>query len=207
MNSGACQQAIDDTPPLNEAADVNEWLWLGDGFAQLADEAERDGDSGALGVVVTVRPRITIYPAEVVARALSQRATVVRQWQLFLTRYAALMIPVSAELPLPDGLDLQGNAELQRVWESQFLMRATPVLGVPAPTVATGLVGQTPVGVQIVAARYREHLCLRAGEAIDPRGAPPAPIDPRSWHDDSTKINLQPEARHRGLQANVAPRW
>jgi hypothetical protein len=37
--------------PLNEAAEVNEWLWLGDGFAQLADEAERDGDPGALPVV------------------------------------------------------------------------------------------------------------------------------------------------------------
>jgi amidase len=158
-------------------------------------------------VVVTVRPRITTYPADVVARALVQRATVVRQWQLFLTRYAVLVIPVSAELPFPDGLDLQGNAGFQRVWESQFLMRATPVLGVPALTVSTGLVGQTPVGVQIVAARYREDLCLRAGEAIEARGAPPAPIDPRSWHDDPAKIDLQPEARHRGIQADFAPRW
>jgi amidase len=34
------------------------------------------------------------------------------------------------------------------------------------------------VGVQIVAGRYREDLCLRAGEAIEARGTPPAPIDP-----------------------------
>jgi len=27
--------------------------------------------------------------------------------------------------------------------------------------------------------RYREDLCLRAGEAIEARGTPPAPIDPR----------------------------
>jgi amidase len=37
---------FDDTPPLNEAAQVQEWLWLADGFAQLADAAERDGDPG-----------------------------------------------------------------------------------------------------------------------------------------------------------------
>jgi amidase len=66
------------------------------------------------------------------------------------------------------------------VWDAQFLLRATPVLGLPALTVSTGLVGQSPVGVQIVASRYREDLCLRAGEAIEARGTPPAPIDPRS---------------------------
>ena len=39
-DAGWTVEEIDDTPPLNEAAEVNEWLWLGDGFAQLADEAE-----------------------------------------------------------------------------------------------------------------------------------------------------------------------
>jgi amidase len=179
-DAGWTVEEIADTPPLNEAAEVNEWLWLGDGFAQLADEAERDGDPGALAVVAAVRPRIKTYPAGVVGRALLQRATVLRQWQLFLNKYAVLLIPVSAELPFPDGLDLQGNAAIQRVWDAQFLLRATPVLGLPALTVSTGLVGQSPVGVQIVAGRYREDLCLRAGEAIEARGTPPAPIDPRN---------------------------
>jgi amidase len=179
-DAGWTVEEIEDTPPLNEAAEVNEWLWLGDGFAQLADEAERDGDPGALAVVAAVRPRIKTYPAGVVGRALLQRAPVLRQWQLFLNKYAVLLIPVSAELPFPDGLDLQGNAAIQRVWDAQFLLRATPVLGLPALTVSTGLVGQSPVGVQIVASRYREDLCLRAGEAIEARGTPPAPIDPRN---------------------------
>jgi amidase len=40
-------------------------------------------------------------------------------------------------------------------------------LGLPALTVSTGLLGRTPVGVQIVAGRYREDLCLAAGEAIE----------------------------------------
>ena len=37
--------------------------------------------------------------------------------------------------------------------------------GLPALTVSTGLVGRIPVGVQIVSGRYREDLCLSAGEA------------------------------------------
>lgn len=177
-DAGWTAEEVVDTPPLNESAEVNEWLWLADGFAQLADAAERDGDPGALAVVTAVRRWGKTYPADAVARALVQRATVTRQWQLFLNRYAVLLIPVSAELPFPDGLDLQGNAAFQRVWDSQFLLRATPALGLPILTVSTGLVGQSPVGVQIVANRYREDLCLRAGEAIEARGTPPAPIDP-----------------------------
>ncbi len=177
-DAGWTVEEIDDTPPLNELAEAQEWLWLADGFAQLADAVERDGDPGALTVVAFARPRTKTYPADAVARALVQRAAVRRQWQLFLDKYAVLLIPVSAELPFPDQLDLQGNAAFQRVWDSQFLLRATPALGLPALVVSTGLVGQTPVGVQILASRYREDLCLRAGEAIEARGTPPAPIDP-----------------------------
>src|SRR5215510_6089396 len=179
-DAGWTVEEVDDTPPLNESAEVNEWLWLADGFAQLADAAERDGDPGARAVVAGVRPRIKTYPADAVARALVQRAAVVRQWQLFLNRYAVLLIPVSAELPFPDGLDLQGNEAFQRVWDSQFLLRATPALGLPMLRVSTGLVGQSTAGVQIVANRYREDLCLRAVEAIEARGTPPAPIDPHN---------------------------
>jgi amidase len=179
-DAGWIVDEIDDTPPLNDLAQVQEWLWLADGFAELADAAERDGDPGALAVMAFARPRTKTYPADAVARALVERATARREWQLFLNRYAVLLMPVSAELPFPDGLDLHGNGGFQRVWDSQFLLRATPALGLPALTVSTGLVGQSPVGVQIVASRYREDLCLRAGEAIEARGTPPAPIDPRN---------------------------
>ena len=178
VDAGWTVEKIDDTPPLNELAEVQEWLWLADGFAQLADAIERDGDPGALAVMSFARPRTKTYPPDAVARALVQRATARRQWQLFLDKYAVLLIPVSAELPFPDQLDLRGDAAFQRVWDAQFLLRATPALGLPALTVSTGLVGQTPIGVQIVASRYREDLCLRAGEAIEARGTPPTPIDP-----------------------------
>jgi amidase len=173
-------EEIDDTPPLSESAEINEWLWLADGFPQLADAIERDGDPGAKAVAAFGKSRVKTYPSDAVSRALIQRATVVRQWQLFLNKYAVVLIPVSAELPFPDQLDLEGPAAFERVWEAQFPVRATPALGLPILAVSTGLVGQTPVGVQIVAGRYREDLCLRAGEAIEARGTPPSPIDPRS---------------------------
>ena len=177
-DAGWTVEEIDDTPPLKESAQVQEWLWLADGFAKLAEAAERDGDPGALAVLAFARPRVKTYPSDAVSQALVLRATVVREWQIFLNRYAVLVIPVSAELPFPDQLDLKGAPEFQRVWDSQFLLRATPALGLPILAVSTGLVGRSPVGVQIIASRFREDLCLSAGEAIEAQGTPPAPIDP-----------------------------
>jgi amidase len=44
--------------------------------------------------------------------------------------------------------------------------------------VSTGMVGSSPVGVQLIAQRFREDLLFSAGEAIEAGGVPPAPIDP-----------------------------
>jgi len=171
-------EEIEDAPPLHDAAEVQEALWLGDGFAELAEAAAREGDPGALATVAAVRAKAKTLPADVVARSLVRRATLTREWLLFLAKYPVLLLPVSAELPFPDGLDLQGEAGFRRVWQAQFILRALPTMGLPGLTVATNLIGSVPVGVQIVAGHYREDLCLRAGKAIEARGTPPSPIDP-----------------------------
>jgi len=86
-----------------------------------------------------------------------------------------LLLPVSADLPFTDNLDLQ---DFDRVWKAQTTQVGLPFLGLPALAVATGLIGTVPVGVQIVAARFREDLCLAAGDAIEAGGIPALPIDP-----------------------------
>jgi amidase len=111
---------------------------------------------------------------------LTRRATLSREWLLFLEKYPVLLLPVSAELPFPDRLDLRDDASFARVWRAQLPQIAIPFLGLPALTVATGLVARVPVGVQLVSGRYREDLCLLAGEAIEAGGTPSAPIDPVS---------------------------
>ena len=88
-----------------------------------------------------------------------------------MERYPVVLLPVSAELPFPDDLDLQGPQAYARVWRAQMPMIALPVTGLPALTVTTGVVGRTPVGVQLVAQRFREDLCLAAGAAIEARSA------------------------------------
>jgi amidase len=166
------------TPPLREPAELQTRLWLGDGYpAQLA-AAEREGDPGALACLYGNRAKAQGFDAAAFSSALTRRATLTREWLRFFETYAVLLMPVSAELPFPDGLDLRDPASFERVWAAQLPQIAIPFMGLPALTVSTGLVGRIPVGVQLVSTRYREDLCLLAGEAIEALGTPPAPVDP-----------------------------
>ena len=178
VDAGWRVEEIDDTPPIREAGEVQERLWLGDGFEALASAVESDGDPGAAAVIAAVRAKVVGLPADVVRDSLVRRTTLMRQWRTFLNRYAILLLPVSAELPFSDDLDQQGSGGFERVWESQLTMRALPAMGLPGLTVTTDVARGVPVGVQIVAAQFREDLCLAAGHAIEARGAPIAVADP-----------------------------
>src|SRR5438477_1150496 len=167
-----------ETPPLREAADLQTKLWLGDGFEAMLQAAEREGDPGALACLRGNRARVHPFDAAALSGALTRRATLTRAWQTLFETYAVLLMPVSAELPFPDGLDLRDDASFARVWRAQMPQVGIPFMGLPALSVSTGLVGRIPVGVQIVSGRYREDLCLDAGEAIEALGTPSAPVDP-----------------------------
>ena len=167
-----------ETPPLREAADLQTKLWLGDSYeAQLA-AAEREGDPGALACLRGNRSKVFPFDAAAFSKALTRRATLIREWLHFLENYAVLLMPVSGELPFPDGLDMRDEGSFTRVWQVQLPQIAIPFLGLPALTVSTGLVGRIPVGVQVVSGRFREDLCMLAGEAIEAGGTPSAPVDP-----------------------------
>ena len=60
-------------------------------------------------------------------------------------------------------------SEPPSVWQECATLTAVPVLGLPALAVPTGVVDGLPMGVQIIGARFREDLCLSAGEAIEAR--------------------------------------
>ncbi len=176
--AGYTVEEIADTPSLIEASELQLRLWLGDGFAAFADSVEREADPGALAVLAAVRPHAEALPADVVPQTLIRRAALTRAWLLFLERHPVLLLPVSAELPFADDLDMQSPAAFDRVWRAQLVQTGLPLMGLPGLTVSTGMAGTAPVGVQLIAGRYREDLLLAAGEAIEAGGVPPAPIDP-----------------------------
>ncbi len=122
------------------------------------------------------------YPAEdggSYMKALAERARVVREWQRFLARVPLVLSPVSTEPVYRIGFDLESVERTAAVWRECATLTAVPVLGLPALAVPTGVVDGLPTGVQIMGSRFREDLCLAAGEAIEARSgmAAAVPID------------------------------
>jgi amidase len=176
--AGWIVEEIETTPPLREAAELQTKLWLGDGYQAQLDTAEREGDPGALACLRGNKAKVTPFDVDTLSKVLTRRATLTREWLTFFETYPVLLMPVCAELPFPDGLDRHDEASFTRVWRAQVPQIAIPFMGLPGLTVSTGLVGRVPVGVQLVSGRFREDLCLLAGEAIEAGGVPPSPIDP-----------------------------
>ena len=124
--AGWTVETIETTPPLREPADINTRLWLGDGYeAQLA-AAEREGDPGALACLHGIRDRVFPFDADALSKALLRRATLTREWLQFFETWSVLLMPVSGELPFPDGLDMRDEASFARVWRAQLTQIAIP---------------------------------------------------------------------------------
>lgn len=164
---------VDNLPPLREAVGLQIKLWIGNDYDKQMEAAEREGDLGALTALRGQRQVASELNLGSFSDALTRRATLIRFWQAFLDQYPVVLMPVSGELPFPDDLDLQGDDAYKRVWEAQLPQVGIPLLGLPGLSLCTGKVGSAPVGVQIVAGRFREDLCLAAGEDIERRGWKP----------------------------------
>ncbi len=172
--AGWTVDTLDNLPPLQEAADLQIQMWLADGYEAMVAAAEKEGDRGALVALAGQRDKVAGADLNRFSAVLTRRATLTRLWEVFFAEYPVLLLPVSAELPFPDQLDLQGDAAYARVWRAQMTQIGLPFMGLPGLSVAMGsamsAAGPSPVGVQVVAGRYREDLCLAAGEIIEAAG-------------------------------------
>jgi len=110
--------------------------------------------------------------------ALQARAGFCREWNLFLERYPVALMPVAAEPPFPDLLDLESPAAFDRVIEAMLPQVGLPLMSLPGLTVTTDLSGPAPMGVQLVGGRYREDVLLEAGAVIEAGGPMVTPVDP-----------------------------
>ena len=127
---------------------------------------------GDLGIRRAMRLMLDAHPAEdgvPYMTALAERSRVVRQWQQFFERVPLVLTPVCSQPVYTRGFDVHSVERTAEVWRECATLTAVPVLGVPALAVPTGVVDGLPMGVQILAARFREDLCLAAGEAIEAR--------------------------------------
>lgn len=109
----------------------------------------------------------TLRDFEGYLRGMGERARVLRDWMLFLEDHPLVLSPLSLQPAFPQHADQKGPQRMGEIMDAQIHMSNMNFLGLPAAVVPLGTWDGIPLGVQIVAGRYREDLCLDAAEAIE----------------------------------------
>lgn len=158
-------------PPLREPARLQAMLWLAESRRGLNRALAAENDADANFVFAQMERLCPAPDLDAFTDALQARIGYAREWNLFLERYPVALMPVSAEPPFPDLLDLESPEAFDRVVEALLPQLGLPLMSLPGLTVTTDLSGPAPLGVQLVGGRYREDVLLAAGEIIA------APVD------------------------------
>ncbi|MBR1245563.1 amidase [Bradyrhizobium sp. AUGA SZCCT0169] len=103
-------------------------------------------------------------------RATAARNGHIRAWQAFFEDYPVVLAPTTV-MPTPG--PRADTTSLERVAEMFFndlrFISAINVLGLPSAVVPVALHEGKPIGVQLIAGRYREDLALDAAASIEKR--------------------------------------
>jgi amidase len=103
-------------------------------------------------------------------RATAARNGHIRAWQLFLEEYPIVLAPTTVQPtpgPREDTISATRTAEI--FWNDIRFISAINVLGLPGAVVPVAVADGRPIGVQLIAGRYREDLALDAAAAIEKR--------------------------------------
>ncbi|MEX0337547.1 MAG: amidase family protein [Arenibacterium sp.] len=153
-------------PPLREAADINGRLWMAEARS-VADMVAREGDADAQFVFARMTDVSPEMDMPALMAALQARVDLIRRWESYLADTPVLLCPSSGELPFAQQRDVRSDGDFAAIFEAQLIQRALPAVGLPGLAVATGQSGTAPLGVQLIAPRFREDVLIAAGRVIE----------------------------------------
>ena len=162
-------------PPLRTPAEMQLLLWMSEMRRNGSKLVEKENDPDANFVFAEFQKHFPAPDLDGFLDLLQARAAFTREWMQFTDEYPVVMIPVSATLPFKDNLDVESPESLAKIVEAQMTQIGLPFMGIPAIAVCTGRVKQTPVGVQLVAGRYREDILFAAARDIETSVTPVTP--------------------------------
>ena len=175
----AAGYAVDEVTPPDLDEIIETWHRIGstDVLALLAPLMEEHGDADAQTSMRLWGELVPPTDLRGVLGALAQRDLLLWRWLAFMQGYPLVVMPTLGDLAPPHNLDTTREGAT-RVLDSLRVSLISPVLGIPALAVPVGNHGRLRPGVQILASRFREDLCLDAGEVIEAAEGVVAPIDP-----------------------------
>jgi len=165
-------------PPIREPAKMQILLWMSEMRRAGPELVEQENDPDANFVFAQMQRLYPTTDLNGFLDLLQARASFVRQWMQFMDNYPVVLIPVSATTPFKDNLDVESPETFENILEAQMTQIGLPFMGVPAIAVSTGTVDKTPMGVQLVASRYREDVLFAAARDIETTIEPVTPALP-----------------------------
>lgn len=159
-------------PPFREAMALQLQLWMQEFRHTALAGLRAEDDADANFVYANMARHCPPMDLHSLMSLLQSRARLTREWRGFLAQTPLLLCPVSGELPFADHRDVASASDFDAVLAAQMPMIATPFMGLPGLTISTGMVGRSPVGVQLVADHFREDLLLQAGQVLAPEPVP-----------------------------------
>ena len=102
--------------------------------------------------------------------ATAARSTHIRAWQMFFEDYPVVLAPTTVQPTPGPRADVESAERIREIfWNDLRFISAINVLGLPGAVVPVALHDGKPIGVQLIAGRYREDLALDAAAAIEKR--------------------------------------
>jgi amidase len=163
-------------PRLMDASDLWHGIVINEERRSLAPAIHKFGDHRSRYNIDAHFAYAPHYDGDEVLALFERRLGLMREWQMFMARYPIVVMPVSDALPFRQGQDQEDAETVRKLIDAQRPLLAIAVLGFPSVSVPTGVVGGSPVGVQVVGGKFREDVCLDVAEAIEARAAMPRPV-------------------------------
>jgi len=164
-------------PDLERSVDLWHMICVTDVFGGLWPQMQKLGDPNG---IAAMRAWLEVHkPVDLSTyiAASAEREGVLFRWMSFLQQWPLVILPTLADLAPKQGADLTVEGQKQ-VLDSMRPTLVAPLLGLPGLAVPVGSHGKLRTGVQIMAMRNREDLCLDAGEVIEAAEGIVTPIDP-----------------------------
>jgi amidase len=175
--AGYCVEEVN-PPELHAVSELWHALGMTESFYTLKPQLKTCGDPGIeqfMDAWLQLRPPRDL-PGYL--SALAERDAHIYRWQMFFQEYPLVVMPSSTERPIAAGIDVQGLAGARSMLDALYFQLTLPVLGIPGLAMPLGMDGDLPMGVQLVAGRFREDLLFDAAETIEAQQGVRGPIDP-----------------------------
>lgn len=166
-------------PHIAEAAQMWRQLLFTEIRALLMPAIRSVVSPDALRSLELCEPFIPDLGKQELMMALADRTRLFRDWLDFFQRYPVLLGPVSTAVPFAAGDDLESTERSREIMDSQRLIVAINLFGLPTVVVPVGLAAGLPQAVQIVGAPFADETCLDVAEVLEAALGVLTPIDPR----------------------------